>query len=643
MKLKKMISAVCAAALSVSALCTTTAVTASAADFDPNSASTTDIVADMGVGWNLGNTLDASGKSGLDAETYWQTHKLKTTQAMIDAIKNQGFNTVRIPVSWHDHVSGSDNTIDSAWINRVKEVVDYCYNDDMYVILNVHHDNGSAKYGVGSNEYYPDSAHYAASSAYIESVWSQIADYFGDYDDHLVFETLNEPRLRDTNYEWYWSSVDSTMKDSMNCINKLNQVAVDAIRQNDNNKDRLIMCPGYAASLDGATSSEYKIPTDISGNNNRLIVSVHGYSPYNFAMNANGTSTYTTAIKNELNSIFTKLKSNFTNKGISVVIGEFGATNKQNTNERVKWVTDYLNNAKAQNICCCVWDNDWFEEYDSNGTFKLNSEYHGILNRQTLKFYDQTYTDAMTNLYQKYPNISSATVTVADQTYTGKALKPKLTVKIGATTLTEGVDYTATYSNNVNMGVATYKITGAGNYKGTNSGTFTIYKTADQLKYSTISDQVWTGKSITPAVTVKDGTKVLVKGTDYTVAYSFKENVGTAKATIRLKGYYQGTKVISYKILPKKQRLNTLTGVKGGVRITYAGTRVASGYQIKYSTKADMSDAKTIWVRKGTSTLKTITGLKKGTKYYFTVRTYSTVDGVKYAGAWAAKHSCVAK
>ena len=261
-------------------------------------ADTEAILEDMGLGWNLGNSLDAIGGSGLDTETSWSNPK--TTQALIDKVKSLGFNTVRVPVSWGKHVSGSNYTIDSAWLARVKEVVDYCYKNDMYVILNIHHDTKSSASDSGAG-YYPRSSVYSSSEKFVTSVWSQAAEYFKDYDYHLIFETLNEPRLIGTSYEWWFSkwSVPSEVKDAIDCINKLNQKAVDTIRvAGSNNRGRLIMCPGYDASIDGATVSGFKLPTDISGNKNRIAVSVHAYSPYNFAMNvgSGSTSSYTSSI-----------------------------------------------------------------------------------------------------------------------------------------------------------------------------------------------------------------------------------------------------------------------------------------------------------------------------------------------------------
>ncbi|MBR1423677.1 MAG: cellulase family glycosylhydrolase, partial [Ruminococcus sp.] len=349
-------------------------------------ASTQDILADMGMGWNLGNSLDATGNgNSLDSEISWSNPK--TTQALISKAKELGFNTVRVPVSWANHTTGSDYTIDPAWLNRVQEVVDYCYNEDMYVIINIHHDNqdslSSSKRGFA-----PSSTYYDESEKFVDSIWAQVSEKFKDYDYHLVFETLNEPRLIGSAYEWWFNidSVPSVVQDSINCINKLNQSAVDVIRASGGyNESRLIMCPGYDASVDGSINRYHKLPTDIEGNTQRIIASVHGYVPYNFAMNvgSGSTTTYTNSIKNELKGIMNSLKSNLINKGIPVVMGEFSSTDKDNTAERVKWATDYATLASEMNMPIILWDNNSFAKYKNN-VIKLDSEYHGYIKRSGL-------------------------------------------------------------------------------------------------------------------------------------------------------------------------------------------------------------------------------------------------------------------
>ena len=686
-------------------------------------ADTEAILEDMGLGWNLGNSLDATGGSGLDTETSWSNPK--TTQALIDKVKSLGFNTVRVPVSWGKHVSGDNYTIDSAWLARVKEVVDYCYKNDMYVILNIHHDTKSSASASGAG-YYPRSSAYSSSEKFVTSVWSQMAEYFKDYDYHLIFETLNEPRLIGTGCEWWFDkwNIPSEVKDAIDCINKLNQKAVDTIRNTgSNNRGRLIMCPGYDASIDGATVSGFKLPTDISGNKNRIALSVHAYSPYNFAMNidtSNGaTSTYSSSIKDELKNLFSTLKSNFRDKGIPVVIGEFGSTDKNNTAERVKWATDYTALAKKNNIPCVLWDNNAFAVYNGSNIV-LNSEYHGYINRKnnTVTSPAKDVIEALMKPYGKKAdlNCSSSVTIVAGQSknigassstsgavltyksttpsictvdkngnvtafktgtgyvtvtasangynsvskdvkivvskkslnnglltlsetsyvYDGTYKKPAATVTFGGKVLQEGKDYTISYRNNLNVGVTTVIATGMGDYTGYTSKNFTITKRAMAGGTVSVASSVsFTGSNITPSVTVKVAGRTLTSGTDYTVSYSNNKNVGKATVKITGKGNYSGSLNAKFDIVPAKQQIQKLETKYKGFYIDWAQKGSATGYDVEYSVNANMSGAVSKHLTANKPDTLTVNGLSGDKTYYVRVRSYTNVNGKVYYGAWS--------
>jgi len=684
-------------------------------------ADTEAILEDMGLGWNLGNSLDATGGSGLDTETSWSNPK--TTQALIDKVKSLGFNTVRVPVSWGKHVSGDNYTIDSAWLARVKEVVDYCYKNDMYVILNIHHDTKSSASASGAG-YYPRSSAYSSSEKFVTSVWSQAAEYFKDYDYHLIFETLNEPRLIGTGCEWWFDkwNIPSEVKDAIDCINKLNQKAVDTIRDTgSNNKGRLIMCPGYDASIDGATVSGFKLPTDISGNKNRIAVSVHAYSPYNFAMNvgSGSTSAYTSSIKSELRDLFSTLKSNFRDKGIPVVIGEFGSTDKNNTAERVKWATDYTALAKKNNIPCVLWDNNAFAVYNGS-SIVLNSEYHGYINRKdnTVTSPAKDVIEALMKPYGKKAdlNCSSSVTIVAGQSknigassstsgavltyksttpsictvdkngnvtalktgtgyvtvtasangynsvskdvkivvskkslnnglltlsetsyvYDGTYKKPAATVTFGGKVLQEGKDYTISYRNNLNVGVTTVIATGMGDYTGYTSKNFTITKRAMAGGTVSVTSSVsFTGSNITPSVTVKVAGRTLTNGTDYTVSYSNNKNVGTSNVYVYGKGNYSGSLSAKFDIVPAKQQIQKLETKYKGFYIDWAQKGSATGYDVEYSVKANMSGAVSKHLTANKPDTLTVSGLAGDKTYYVRVRSYTNVNGKVYYGAWS--------
>ncbi len=686
-------------------------------------ADTEAILEDMGLGWNLGNSLDATGGSGLDTETSWSNPK--TTQALIDKVKSLGFNTVRVPVSWGKHVSGDNYTIDSAWLARVKEVVDYCYKNDMYVILNIHHDTKSSESASGAG-YYPRSSAYSSSEKFVTSVWSQMAEYFKNYDYHLIFETLNEPRLIGTGYEWWFNkwNIPSEVKDAIDCINKLNQKAVDTIRDTgSNNRGRLIMCPGYDASIDGATVSGFKLPTDISGNKNRIAVSVHAYSPYNFAMNidtSNGaTSTYSSYIKDELKNLFSTLKSNFRDKGIPVVIGEFGSTDKNNTAERVKWATDYTALAKKNKIPCVLWDNNAFAVYNGS-SIVLNSEYHGYINRKnnTVTSPAKDVIEALMKPYGKKAdlNCSSSVTIVAGQSknigassstsgavltyksttpsictvdkngnvtalktgtgyvtvtasangynsvskdvkivvskkslnnglitlsetsyvYDGTYKKPAATVTFGGKVLQEGKDYTISYRNNLNVGVTTVIATGMGDYTGYTSKNFTITKRAMAGGTVSVASSVsFTGSNITPSVTVKVAGRTLTSGTDYTVSYSNNKNVGTSNVYVYGKGNYSGSLSAKFDIVPAKQQIQKLETRYKGFYIDWAQKGSATGYDVEYSVNANMSGAVSKHLTASKPDTLTVSGLSGDKTYYVRVRSYTNRNGKVYYGAWS--------
>ena len=684
-------------------------------------ADTEAILEDMGLGWNLGNSLDATGGSGLDTETSWSNPK--TTQALIDKVKSLGFNTVRVPVSWGKHVSGDNYTIDSAWLARVKEVVDYCYKNDMYVILNIHHDTKSSASASGAG-YYPRSSAYSSSEKFVTSVWSQAAEYFKDYDYHLIFETLNEPRLIGTDYEWWFNkwSIPSEVKDAIDCINKLNQKAVDTIRDTgSNNRGRLIMCPGYDASIDGATVSGFKLPTDISGNKNRIALSVHAYSPYNFAMNvgSGSTSTYTSSIKNELQGLFSTLKSNFRDKGIPVVIGEFGSTDKNNTAERVKWATDYTALAKKNNIPCVLWDNNAFAVYNGNNIV-LNSEYHGYINRKnntvtspakdviealmkpygkkadlncsssvtivagqsknigassstsgavltyksttpyictvdkngnvtafktgtgyvtvtaSANGYDSVSKDVKIVVSKKSLNNGLLTLSETSYVYDGTYKKPAATVTFGGKVLQEGKDYTISYRNNLNVGVTTVIATGMGDYTGYTSKNFTITKRALAGGTVSVASSVsFTGSNITPSVTVKVAGRTLTSDTDYTVSYSNNKNVGTSNVYVYGKGNYSGSLSAKFDIVPAKQQIQKLETKYKGFFVDWAQKGSATGYDVEYSVNANMSGAVSKHLTANKPDTLTVNGLSGDKTYYVRVRSYTNVNGKVYYGAWS--------
>lgn len=327
-----------------------------------------EITENMQLGWNLGNTFDSYDRRfdtmGLEAETCWGNPK--TTNEMIDAVKAKGFNTIRVPVTWFQHVD-ENFTINAEWLARVKEVVDYCYNKDMYVILNLHHEEPYQNRSTLG-------ADYEEITGFVSAIWKQLAEAFADYDQRLIFETMNEPRATGTDHEWWGPT-----QDEVDTVNKINADALEVIRNVDSpySQTRLVMMPGYCASSDTSMMSKVIIPDD-----DFVAASVHAYSPYSFTMDSKykGHDTFTDANRNELVSIMDGIRKTFSDKDIPVVLGEFSASNFGNTEARCEWAEAYISTTKAYGIPCVLWDNN--VEKNNGG------EAHGYLNRSSNTWYE---------------------------------------------------------------------------------------------------------------------------------------------------------------------------------------------------------------------------------------------------------------
>lgn len=315
-----------------------------------------EFTAGIKVGWNLGNTLDATG-TGLSSETSWGNPT--TTEELILAVKDAGFNAVRIPTTWEKQMDESFN-IDPAWMARVQEVVDYAYKNDMYVILNMHHEEW----------HYPDYANKDAASERLRICWTQIAENFKGYDERLIFEGMNEPRWKNTSFEWNGGN-----DEGREVVNHLNQVFVDAVRATGgNNEHRFLMVCPYAANCGEEALSALKLPED-----DRLIVSVHAYIPYSFALAADGQTKWTTeraGCMTDIDTLAEVLDRLFISKGTAVIIGETGAQNRSNDEYRHDWAEYYFGKFRALGVPCFWWD---------NGAY-ISGEKFGLINRRTYEW-----------------------------------------------------------------------------------------------------------------------------------------------------------------------------------------------------------------------------------------------------------------
>lgn len=343
----------------------------------------TQITEAMGLGWNLGNQLEASS-GGLPSETCWGNPEI--TKELIDTVKAQGFKTVRIPVSYLDMIGdGPDYKIDTDWLDRVQEVVDYVVDNDMFAIVNMH---GDGYYTVDHSWLLcaeGDDKQTEIKDKY-GKVWTQIADRFKDYDQHLIFESMNEEFNND------YGKPDEKAYDN---INAYNQIFVDSVRATgSNNEKRWLLLPGWNTNIDYTANDEYnfKIPTDkgCKADGKRIMISVHYYDPFNFTIDENKTAKTQWgkyAVKNYDNwgqedyvdSQMALLNEKFVSQGYPVVIGEFGAQDKTEKfadyNEFRRYWAEYLIKAAKKNgVVCVYWDNG----YNGNKGF-------GIIDRNSLE------------------------------------------------------------------------------------------------------------------------------------------------------------------------------------------------------------------------------------------------------------------
>ena len=242
-------------------------------------------------------------------------------------------------------------------------------------------------------------------------------------------------------------------------------------------------------------------------------------------------------------------------------------------------------------------------------------------------------------------SISKASVTLSTSTYAydGKAKKPGVTVKLNGKTLKNGTDYTVSYSNNTKVGTATVKITGKGNYTGSVSKTYNIKNNFKKATVSGISTKAFTGKNITQSITVKYNGKTLKNGTDYTVSYSSNKNIGTATVKITGKGSYTGTITKAFKINPAKQEIQKLTAKSKAFFVDWAQKGSATGYEIQYATNSKFTSAKKVTIKNNKTDKTTVSKLSGKKKYYVRVRSYTTVKGTKYYGAWSSVKNVTTK
>lgn len=354
-----------------------------------------DFAQTLGLGWNLGNNLDAWDANGVAVETDWENGL--ATQTAFDAVAKTGYKSVRIPVTWLGHMGEApDYVIDKERMDRVAEVVGYAHNAGLKVIINIHHD-GHADGGHADKytwlkvkEAAQSDSLNAAIKVQLAAVWTQIANRFKDEGDWLIFETLNE--IHDGN--WGNKAVMENAEDQFRVLNEWNQVALDAIRATGgNNETRYVGIPGYVTQP-WLTTETLQLPKDkVEG---KLMVAVHAYDPWDYA----GSGKYsewghTSTVKDENGNVmyqngeeeYVKMLDNlyktYVEKGIPVYFGEFACVHR--TNERAeifrKYYLEYVVKAmKDRKIVAFYWDNG----YAKNRTNPdVDDDVFGLINHST--------------------------------------------------------------------------------------------------------------------------------------------------------------------------------------------------------------------------------------------------------------------
>ena len=332
-----------------------------------------EMVAEMGTGWNLGKTMD--GHSGFTPnETLWQNDE--TTQALIDAVHDLGFNTVRIPVTWGTMINDEDYSINEKWISRVQDIVDYCIRQDMYVIINIHHDGAdqSGWLRVGTDDL-------PALYEKFEGVWTTIANYFKDYDEHLIFESMNEVTGDTTTSVEYDTAV----------IMNLNQIFVNVVRSSgSNNANRWLSVPGRYTNVEHMTNEKYgfDLPEDMV--ENRIFAAVHYYD-YSFGMEESMTKTeFDEAKVDAIAEACEKLVTRFTSQGIPVIMGEYGAINKNNPKQRAYHNEVFNLLCKKAGVVPVYWDQGWYDRSAEPADYSFT-----LVDRKTYQSIDKEVTDGL--------------------------------------------------------------------------------------------------------------------------------------------------------------------------------------------------------------------------------------------------------
>ncbi|GBU26667.1 endoglucanase [Treponema sp. R8-4-B8] len=332
------------------------------------------------VGWNVGNSLDAY-VSGRASETAWGNPKIN--QALLNGVKQAGFNLVRIPVTWMGWIGPApDYHINEKYMERVEEVVNMARNAGLKAIINLHHDGSTVK--GRDNGWLSVNKAMASEDGYKEvtfkfvRVWKQIAEYFKNYGDWLIFESMNE--IHDGNWGWGSESVQNPQYD---IVNEWNRLFTKVVRgTGSNNASRYLVIPGYCTVAKHTVANYFWLPPDSAPN--RQIVTFHYYEPSEFAIDGKRSAWGTDGEKQRVENDFAPFKGKFIDNKIPVIIGETGAVlqlhpddkavEAQARQSRINYFTHVFVTAKKYGLVPIYWD---------NGAIRGNGEKYGLFDRMT--------------------------------------------------------------------------------------------------------------------------------------------------------------------------------------------------------------------------------------------------------------------
>ncbi|KAA8787040.1 glycoside hydrolase family 5 protein [Paenibacillus amylolyticus] len=362
-----------------------------AAAADMRSLTAAQITAEMGAGWNLGNQLEAT-VNGTPNETSWGNPTI--TPELIKKVKAAGFKTIRIPVSYLNYIGSAPNyTVNASWLNRIQQVVDYAYNEGLYVVINMH---GDGFHSIPGSWLHVNSGNQNVIREKYQKVWQQVATKFSNYNERLIFESMNE--VFDGNYNNPNTSYYGN-------LNAYNQIFVDTVRKTGgNNNARWLLVPGWNTNIDYTVGNYgFVVPSDnfrssaIPSSQKRIMISAHYYSPWDFAGEENGNITQwgatatnpskrsTWGQEDYLESQFKSMYDKFVTQGYPVVMGEFGSIDKSsydssNSTYRAVYAKAVTAKAKKYKMVPVYWDNG----FNGQHGFALFNRFNNTVTQQNI-------------------------------------------------------------------------------------------------------------------------------------------------------------------------------------------------------------------------------------------------------------------